>query len=327
MADYFSFDEVLSELDLSEDDLKRMVSEGELRAFRDENKMKFKREDVQHLRKGHVSEPTIILPSTPGSQGGNETVLDLDIGQETAELTDAVEASSPAAAGEEMGVIEFAEEPDAPADTGLADDSATLELDEADLQISEDTEISVDSDDTFIEEEESVDTGLTTEPLGLADETLEAEVVEDGDTEETEASPAAKKKKKKKDKKKGRRAPAMATTGASAGIEEEIEAQRPHWIWTILMLLAFVSTTFSGLFFYDLMRQESGKSDQPLNLSTDIATFVLEQFWEDPEWTKFHTREYIKPPPTEKLPGFVMGDWYSKHSFDKPDRLRREGPE
>ena len=69
MADYFSFDEVLGELDLSEDDLKRMVSEGELRAFRDENKMKFKREDVQHLRKGHVSEPTIILPSTPGSHG------------------------------------------------------------------------------------------------------------------------------------------------------------------------------------------------------------------------------------------------------------------
>ena len=127
MADYFSFDEVLGELDLSEDDLKRMVSEGELRAFRDENKMKFKREDVQNLRKGHVSEPTIILPSTPGSQGGNETVLDLDIGQETAELTDAVEASSPAAAGEDMGVIEFAEEPD----TGVADDSVQASPDRA----------------------------------------------------------------------------------------------------------------------------------------------------------------------------------------------------
>ena len=36
MADYFSFEDVLGELSLDEDELKRMVSEGELRAFRDE---------------------------------------------------------------------------------------------------------------------------------------------------------------------------------------------------------------------------------------------------------------------------------------------------
>jgi len=52
MVDYFSFDDVMRELDLSEDDLKRMVSEGELRAFRDENKIKFKKDDVESLKKG-----------------------------------------------------------------------------------------------------------------------------------------------------------------------------------------------------------------------------------------------------------------------------------
>src|SRR5438093_701315 len=66
MVDYFSFEDVMRELELSEEDLKRMVSEGELRAFRDENKMKFKRDDVEHLKKGRITEPTIILPSTPG---------------------------------------------------------------------------------------------------------------------------------------------------------------------------------------------------------------------------------------------------------------------
>jgi hypothetical protein len=78
MVEYFSFEEVMRELELSEEDLKRMVYEGELRAFRDENKMKFKREDVEHLKKGRITEPTIILPSTPGATQ-DDTVLDLDV--------------------------------------------------------------------------------------------------------------------------------------------------------------------------------------------------------------------------------------------------------
>ncbi len=82
MVEYFSFEEVMRELELSEEDLKRMVSEGELRAFRDENKMKFKREDVEHLKKGRITEPTIILPSTPGATQ-DDTVLDLDVNQES----------------------------------------------------------------------------------------------------------------------------------------------------------------------------------------------------------------------------------------------------
>jgi hypothetical protein len=82
MVEYFSFEEVMRELELSEEDLKRMVSEGELRAFRDENKMKFKVEDVEHLKKGRITEPTIILPSTPGATQ-DDTVLDLDVNQES----------------------------------------------------------------------------------------------------------------------------------------------------------------------------------------------------------------------------------------------------
>jgi hypothetical protein len=86
MVEYFSFEEVMRELELSEEDLKRMVSEGELRAFRDENKMKFKREDVEHLRKGRITEPTIILPSTPGATQ-DDTVLDLDVNTDNLEVS------------------------------------------------------------------------------------------------------------------------------------------------------------------------------------------------------------------------------------------------
>ncbi|MEE9394767.1 MAG: hypothetical protein V3W41_19950 [Planctomycetota bacterium] len=53
MADkeeFISLEKALSELRLREDDLKRLVSEGEIRAFRDADKMKFKREDIEKLK-------------------------------------------------------------------------------------------------------------------------------------------------------------------------------------------------------------------------------------------------------------------------------------
>ena len=48
--DYYSFEEVLKNLKLEEDELKRLVSAGEIRAFRDKNTMRFKAEDVDRLR-------------------------------------------------------------------------------------------------------------------------------------------------------------------------------------------------------------------------------------------------------------------------------------
>jgi len=60
--EFFTFDEVLKELKLSEDELKKLVSEGEIRAFKDEDRMKFKRADVENKRPEHITEPTVILP-------------------------------------------------------------------------------------------------------------------------------------------------------------------------------------------------------------------------------------------------------------------------
>ena len=138
MVEYFSFEEVMRELELSEEDLKRMVSEGELRAFRDENKMKFKREDVEHLKKGRITEPTIILPSTPGATQ-DDTVLDLDVNTESSNL----EVSQSRGRGPSDEDLLVASE--APSGGGAAEDE---------------------------------DAGLTTEPLKLADEVETAETVE-----------------------------------------------------------------------------------------------------------------------------------------------------
>ena len=51
MADeYYSFEEALDELRLKEEELKRLVSEGEIRAFREGETMKLRQSDVQALR-------------------------------------------------------------------------------------------------------------------------------------------------------------------------------------------------------------------------------------------------------------------------------------
>jgi len=48
--EFFSFDEALDELRLKEEELKRLVSEGEIRAFRKGETMKLRRSDVEALR-------------------------------------------------------------------------------------------------------------------------------------------------------------------------------------------------------------------------------------------------------------------------------------
>jgi len=149
MVEYFSFEEVMRELELSEEDLKRMVSEGELRAFRSENKMKFKREDVEHLRKGRITEPTIILPSTPGATQ-DDTVLDLDVTQESQNLEVSQSGGRPPSHDD---LLVPADEPRRGGGEAPGDEDA----------------------------------GLTTEPLKLADEVETAETVETETVEEAPA--------------------------------------------------------------------------------------------------------------------------------------------
>lgn len=73
--EYYSFEEVLKDLEMEEQDLKRLVSAGEIRAFRDRDTMRFKATDVERL-KGQ--------PASDG--GGDELELelgdDLDLGEE-----------------------------------------------------------------------------------------------------------------------------------------------------------------------------------------------------------------------------------------------------
>ncbi len=299
MADYFSFEDVMRELELGEEELKRMVSEGELRAFRDENKMKFKKEDVESLKKGRITEPTIILPSTPTSETTDETVLDLDIGQETAALSD---TSAQLAAAKPKG-------PGKP---------PPKRVEEEDLVVQQ-AETGGDQEETFIEEE--TDTGLSTEPLKLADEAADETVEAEAVTEQV-AEPARGAAPSRAGSRVGRRVSAKIPVA----VEEEIERKRAHPIWTLLIFLAFIASAFSGLFFYDMMRLEMGKTDQPSSMTAGFGKWALDKFWEDAKWRSFHEKKYPegKKPPFEeadpRIKALYTEFWYDGPSFLPPER-------
>lgn len=97
MADkdqFFSFEEALKELRLKEEELKRLVSEGEIRAFREGETMKLRRADVETLRNelsggevvdfGDVKEEFVFEDDALSDTG----MATQEIGMATEELSD-----------------------------------------------------------------------------------------------------------------------------------------------------------------------------------------------------------------------------------------------
>ncbi|MFT7667870.1 MAG: hypothetical protein ACI8X5_000555 [Planctomycetota bacterium] len=88
--EFFSFDEALSELRLKEEELKRLVSEGEIRAFREGETMKLRKGDVEALRSdlggsevidlGEPSEEIVFEDDNMADEAGmaTEEISDVD---------------------------------------------------------------------------------------------------------------------------------------------------------------------------------------------------------------------------------------------------------
>ncbi len=72
-GEMLEFAQVLSELQMSEQDLQNLIARGELRAFRAGGTMKFRQADVDMLKKERATVPTIIIPAV-GSQEMNVDV-------------------------------------------------------------------------------------------------------------------------------------------------------------------------------------------------------------------------------------------------------------
>jgi hypothetical protein len=83
--EYMSFEDVLAELQIDEEELKKLVSQGELRGFRDGMSMKFKKDDVLNLKQGRETEPTIILTDSDQEMGIAESSDELILEDSTSD--------------------------------------------------------------------------------------------------------------------------------------------------------------------------------------------------------------------------------------------------
>jgi len=95
--EFISFERALRDLQLQSEELKKLVSEGEIRAFRDGDSMKFRREDLEALRGGGAvedDEEELVFTDA----------LEDDTGMVTEELSD--EDTLLADDDDELGTIE-----------------------------------------------------------------------------------------------------------------------------------------------------------------------------------------------------------------------------
>jgi len=146
-GEFYTFDEVVRQLKIDEGKLKRLVSEGEISAFREGDIMKFKKTEIDK-----------IATKPPGSET-SETVL--------SEIT--LEDESPAF--EESGET-------------LTDDLVFESTDDGDQVDVGDPGLAteeISSQDTFIEESGDDDVGMSTEPIDLS-----ADLTQEVDEEEIE---------------------------------------------------------------------------------------------------------------------------------------------
>ena len=87
--DFYSFDEALDELRLKEEELKRLVSEGEIRAFRKGDTMKLRKSDVENLRAELSGGEVIDLGDTAEELVFEDDAgLDDEAGMATQEIAD-----------------------------------------------------------------------------------------------------------------------------------------------------------------------------------------------------------------------------------------------
>lgn len=245
MVEYMSFDDVLRELKVEEDELKRMVSEGELRAFRDENRMKFRKDDVEGLKMGRITEPTIILPEEPTTFDITEGSVPEEISETSViDISELEELRTP----EDTSIpkLDFVEH----GTTGVTDE---IFRSETEFGLDEGVATDLEAQETFIEERPEEE-GTMTEPL---------EVVEETATEETvTAAPATLKRTV-------RAAPRPTRSRRIEALAEAPPAINPVWTFALGMILFFFVMT--GFLIVDFIRCGSDLTKEPIGITESIS--------------------------------------------------------
>lgn len=126
-GEFFTFDEVLRQLSIDETRLKRLVSEGEIRAFREGDQMKFRKADVENLdlTGARSEEECGVIDLSVGKKGDSEELTDdvifdegddLDLSSAEAGMATAVISSGGRFVDENVGMRTDFVEPEAQAE-------------------------------------------------------------------------------------------------------------------------------------------------------------------------------------------------------------------
>ena len=182
-GEMLEFAQVLSELQMGEQDLQNLIARGELRAFRAGGTMKFRRADVDMLKKERATEPTIIIPAA-GSQQVNVDVPQ-DLGVDESAATVVPEATPGGAAptvnlggqsGTEEIVFEDSDLEILPLETDAS--AATAEV-----TVAAEEPVIVDTDPTVVDEQPAAPASSRREQAapGVSRRTMAAYAKEPGD--------------------------------------------------------------------------------------------------------------------------------------------------
>jgi hypothetical protein len=252
-VEYMTFQQVLEELQIDEEELKRLVSNAELRGFRAGSSMKFKKEDVMALKQGRETEPTIILTDSDQEMGIAESSDELILEDSTSDTVINIgDIMGGARSGSQQEIIfdtteEYTVSPhdgsgSAPASAASSSASAALESSDPEAAIptvevpsvSEDLGVSAvaaESDAALVEV--GSDESMETEAFELMDESGETDgvaVAEGGG--------------------KSQRGSKRQMSQSARMRSLDVEKKQGHAGWTVAILMGIVILSLQGSVMY-----------------------------------------------------------------------------
>ena len=244
--EFISFEDVITELKLTEEELKRMVSEGEVRAFRDDDKMVFKQEDIDNFKRGQITEPTVMLPPDqlpPSSEEATFTEEDNTSGITEDMPFGDTDITIPSLEEEKVTTPEI-EDQQTFVEEGT--DFPTASLGDA-----------VETDATFVEDESPATVGPDAMPT-VAEEFSET-VAE---------KPAALKPK----------VPPRRAAMAAPSFTLPPKRVKTHPVFIVILALGMMLMMLTGSFLFDNLRISSREKALPNGVTREIGQVILDIF-------------------------------------------------
>jgi len=293
--DYMSFDDALSELQMQEAELRALVAQGRLRAFRDENTLKFRRSDVEALRQQRETEATVVL--SPGDTGGGDTKTDIPespaLGEEPIDLLadealdydDTAETIIGGDLGAPTGDTELTLSDEPPTETEPPTRVPTIELTPATGETDETAVPTLELGDDVGIEEPGSETEVPTMVLGLdeyddtqvATEEVATEEVflEEGDLDEVPVTADVEEPLvEPEEEEEAERAIGSITGSSSYGTGEPLAVrEQPSALYTVMSAIGAILLLIpGGIFFYCMATQTVPE--------WDFIKSIMQFFWE-----------------------------------------------